>query len=208
MQFHGLFCSSIKMYRGDVVSYKHLYFSTASTNFMLSSSLSGRGILVVVHENKHKRQLTTKKTTFSYKVVCPSHQAVLSHVLAQICLVSWKLINICHTSKSFLIIVYFVIKIKKAIVHRLIISLEVKVPLKFGITVWGGKSHNKKKKRASPIPEWHASRTWHMRRATPLRCERFHMFPDVHFHVARHVACHLPRATCDVRSASLVWKRP
>ena len=35
---------------------------------------------------------------------------------------------------------------------------------------------------ANLIPEWHKSCTWHLQCATPLLCERFHIFPDVCFH--------------------------
>lgn len=48
-----------------------------------------------------------------------------------------------------------------------------------------------------PVLVWHAGRTWQMRRAMPLLCERFHMFSCLR----NQVACHKRRAT-------LEWKRP
>lgn len=72
-------------------------------------------------------------------------------------------------------------------------SLNVKVPTK----------SDTEKYRTSRISAWHAGRTRQMRRATPLLCERFHIFSNFVFEW--RATCHL--GVIGTKVAHCMWQR-
>lgn len=181
------------LYQGDDVSYKHLHFSTVCTIVMLIGSLSGRDI--TVQESRHTSLFLPANCVW-----LPSHPKPCSLGNQVSKVFGWNLSRIFKTIlcmsyiQSFFFSYHMLFDFNISILFWLLITLDVKAPLKQDNTVRGGRLHAEKY-RASWISALHAGHTWQLWHHMPLLCKRFHIFPDVHFQIRCHMACHMQHTT-------------